>query len=120
VQIGVLTVLAVAAWLVLGSLGTADGFWPSAIHELLSAVCLAGLGSALLLLLPVLSLPGRAILEWSPAIWLGTTIVVALLAGVVLTGENFPVLLMAGGALAIAIVSVGTWGWSRFSQPITH
>jgi hypothetical protein len=39
---------------------------------------------------------------------------------VVLTGENFPVLLMAGGALAIAIVSVGTWGWSRFSQPITH
>jgi hypothetical protein len=92
----------------------------SAINETLSAICLAGLGSALLLLLPVLSLPGRAILEWSPMIWLVATAVVAILAGVVLTGENFPVLLMAGGALAICIVCVGTWGWARFSQPATH
>jgi hypothetical protein len=119
-QITVLTVLATAAWLVLGALGTADGFWMSAINETLSAICLAGLGSALLLLLPVLSLPGRAILEWSPMIWLVATVVVAILAGVVLTGENFPVLLMAGGALAICIVCVGTWGWARFSQPATH
>jgi hypothetical protein len=119
-QIVVLTVLATAAWLVLGALGVAEGFWMSAINETLSAICLAGLGSALLLLLPVLSLPGRAILEWSPMIWLVATAVVAILAGVVLTGENFPVLLMAGGALAICIVCVGTWGWARFSQPATH
>jgi len=120
VQIIVLTLLAGVAWLVLGAVGSGEGFWISAINETLSAICLAGLGSALLLLLPVLSLPGRAILEWSPVIWLITTVVVALLAGVILTGENFPVLLMAGGALAIAIVSVGTWGWSRFSQPVTR
>ena len=119
-QIGAMTVLATGAWLALGALGAlgaADGFWPSALNEMLSAICLAGLGSALLLLLPVLSLPGRAILEWSPVSWLVATVTVASLAAVILTGEHFPVVLAAGGAAVITVLSLATWGWIRFVEP---
>jgi len=117
VQIGAMTVLATGAWLALGTLGAADGFWASALNEMLSAICLAGLGSALLLLLPVLSLPGRAILEWSPVLWLAATVVVASLAAIILTGQHFPVVLAAGGAAVIAVLSLATWGWIRFVEP---
>lgn len=116
-QIAVMTVLAVGAWILLGLLGPVEGFWPSAVSEVLSVICLAGLGSALLLLLPVLALPGRAILEWSPLLWAATTLVVGSLAAIVLTGEHFPVLLFAAVAAAVAAVSVAIWGWTRFVQP---
>lgn len=117
VQIGTLAILSTVAWLLLGLFGPVDGFWMSALSETLSAICLAGLGSAMLLLLPVMSLPGRAVLEWSPTIWLGSTVIVATMASGMITGEQFPVLLVAGGAAAVAVVSVATWGWVRFVEP---
>ncbi|MCU1407662.1 MAG: hypothetical protein JWQ43_3965, partial [Glaciihabitans sp.] len=66
-----------------------------------------------------LSLPGRAILEWSPVLWLAATIVVATFAAVILTGEHFPVLLVAGGATVVTVLSVATWGWVRYVEPAT-
>jgi hypothetical protein len=118
-QIGAMTLLAVIAWAVLGTLGTSGGFWMSALNEMLSAICLAGLGSALLLLLPVLDLPGRSILEFSPVLWLAATVLVAGFAAVILAGDHFPVLLVAAGGGVIAVASVAMWGWLRWVEPAT-
>jgi hypothetical protein len=119
-QISVMTALAIVAWILLGIVGPVEGFWLSALSEVLSVICLAGLGSALLLLLPVLSLPGRSILEWSPLVWAGTTLVVGSLAATVIAGEGAPTLPIAIGASAVAAVSVAIWGWARFVQPATR
>jgi hypothetical protein len=116
-QISVMTVLAVAAWVLLGMVGPVEGFWPSALSEMLSVICLAGLGSALLLLLPVLSLPGRSIFEWSPPLWAATTLVVGLLAAIIVSGEEAPTVPIAIGATAVAAVSLAIWAWVRFVQP---
>jgi hypothetical protein len=113
-------VLATVSWILLGAAGPADGFWMSALTELLAALCLAGFGSALLLLLPVLSLPGRAIFEWSPLIWVGSTLLVCTLAASMFIGESFPVTAVAISAAAITVLCLSVWGWSRFVPQPAH
>jgi hypothetical protein len=115
-QIGALTVMATVSWIFLGAAGVAEGFWMSALTEMLAALCLAGFGSAVLLLLPVLSLPGRAIFEWSPLIWVGSTLVVCTLAASMFIGDSFPIGAVAIGAIVVAVLCVSIWGWSRFVQ----
>jgi hypothetical protein len=115
-QIGSMTGLATVSWIFLGAAGNVEGFWMSALTEMLAALCLAGFGSAMLLLLPVLSLPGRAIFEWSPLIWIGTTLLVCTLAASMFIGDSFPLGPVAIGAAAVAVVCVSVWGWSRFVQ----
>lgn len=118
-QIAVISTLAVVAWVTLGLLPAVDGFWMTALNEMLSAICLAGIGSSLLLLLPVVNLPGRAILEWSPIVWLALTLAVGVLAGMILAGANFPILFAAAGAAVIAVGCAATWSWVRFVEPAT-
>ncbi|MCU1402755.1 MAG: hypothetical protein JWM70_1079 [Microbacteriaceae bacterium] len=119
-EVGSITVLAVLAWFTHSALGTVDGFWLTFSSETLATLCLAGLGSALILMLPVATLPGRVILEWSPVAWLVAIAVVATLTSVIVLGGSgtpFPVagsLLVAGG---FAALSLAAWSWVRFVEP---
>jgi hypothetical protein len=120
-EVGAITIVAVAAWFAHAALGPVDGFWLSFSSETLATLCLAGLGSALILMLPVATLPGRVILEWSPMAWLVAIAVVATLTSVIVLGGNgtpFPVvgsLLVAG---AFAALSLAAWAWVRFVEPV--
>jgi predicted outer membrane lipoprotein len=119
-EVGAITVVAVLAWFAHSALGPVDGFWLSFSSETLATLCLAGLGSALILMLPVATLPGRVILEWSPVAWLVAMAVVATMTSVIVLGgrgTHFPVIgsvLVAGG---FAALSLAAWSWVRFVEP---
>ena len=119
-EVGTITVVAVAAWLAHEWLGPMQGFWANLSIEVLATLCLAGLGSAMVLMLPLGRLPGRVVFEWSPAAWLITVAIVATLAWVIVLGGStarFPVIgsaLLAGG---FAAVSLAIWAWTRYVEP---
>ena len=119
-EVGTITVVAVAAWLAHEWLGPMQGFWANLSIEVLATLCLAGLGSAMVLMLPLGRLPGRVVLEWSPAAWIVAMAIVATLAWVIVlggSGARFPVMssaLLAGG---FAAVSVAVWAWMRYVEP---
>lgn len=118
VEVGAVVVLGFAAWLGQSALGPVDGFFPSLLSEALSALCIAALGSALIMLLPVNRMPGRLVWAWSRTAWAGVTLVTATVAGVVIAGgSGFPVPWVIGGALVFAAVSVGAWAWVHFVEP---
>jgi hypothetical protein len=121
VEIGTITALSVTAWLMHGWMGPVTGFWASLTSEMFAAVCLAGFGSALVLVLPIAALPGRALLEWSAPWWLATVAVVTTLASVVILGAGkgspFPLLGSLIAAVAFSAVSVAAWSWVRFVEP---
>ena len=103
-----------------GTLTAAAGFWRAFLGETLATVCLAGLGSALVLVLPIAGLPGRRILRWSPFAWVASVIVVATtLALVTLGGRPSPEALLpwVAAPLAFAALSVATWAFVRFVEP---
>lgn len=120
-EVGTITVVAVAAWLAYQALGPVQGFWANLSIEVLATLCLAGLGSAVILMLPLGRLPGRVVLEWSPAAWLIAMAVVATLAWAIMLGGSdarFPVMgsaLLAGGFTAI---SLAVWAWVRYVEPV--
>jgi hypothetical protein len=121
VEVGSITVLATTAWFVYQWLRPLEGFWGNLTLEILATVCLAGLGSALVLLIPLGRLPGRVIFEWSALAWAGILLVVAVLAWVIaLDGNltNLPTLgafaMVAGGFTALC---VAVWAWVRYVEP---
>lgn len=119
-EVGTIVVLAMTAWLGYQALGAVQGFWANLSIEMLATLCLAGLGSAMILMLPLGRLPGRVVLEWSPVAWLIAMAIVATLAGVIMLGGSdarFPVIdsaLLAGG---FAAVSLAVWAWMRYVEP---
>jgi len=122
VEVGSITVLATAAWFVYQWLKPLEGFWGNLTLEILATVCLAGLGSALVLLIPLGRLPGRVIFEWSMLAWAGILVVVAVLAWVIAldgTLTNGPTLaafaMVAGGFTALC---VAVWAWVRYVEPV--
>ncbi len=117
-QVAAIVLLGFIAWLAQSALGPVDGFFPSLVSETLSALCIAALGSAMVMLLPVNRMPGRLIWSWSRAAWAAVTLVTATVAGVVIAGgSGFPVPWVLGGALVFAAVSVGAWAWVHLIEP---
>lgn len=120
VEIGSVTALAAGAWLLHGLFGSAEGFWALLAAESLATIALAGLGSVVVLVLPIATLPGRAVFEWSRPAWLATVTVAALFASVVILGggaASFPMVGAILAASAFAALSVAVWGWLRFVDP---
>jgi hypothetical protein len=121
VEIGTVTALAAGAWVAHGLLGSGGGFWTLFAGETLATVALAGLGSVAVLVLPIATLPGRVIFEWSRPAWLGTVVVVALIGSAMILGGNkasFPIIGAVLVAGAFAAVSVSIWGWLRYVEPM--
>ncbi|WP_165067934.1 hypothetical protein [Marisediminicola senii] len=120
VQLGVTTALAATAWLVNGVVGPGQGFWALVASETLTTICLAGLGSAMVMSLPIASLPGRAILEWSRPAWLATVLVIATITASIVFGEVHSIAAMLPwmlAAAAFAALSLATWAFVRFIEP---
>jgi len=112
--------IAVLAWIGHGMLGPVLGFWPSLLSETFAAACLAGIGSAFVMMLPVGPLPGRVILEWSPWAWLGVALVGATAGfGILLGGatSHFPLAATLLIAIGFAAACVVVWAWLRFVRP---
>lgn len=119
IHVGGILVLGVLGWLAHGVLGPVQGFWGALASETLATLCLAGLGSALVLVLPIATLPGRVILEWSLAAWAATVLLVAgtvaaIVCGTALTGAVLPWL---ASAAVFAALSVAIWLFVRFVEP---
>ncbi len=118
VEVAAIVALGLVAWLGQSALGPVDGFLPSLVSETLSALCIAALGSAMIMLLPVHRMPGRLIWEFSRTAWAVLTLVTATVAGVVIGGGgSFPVPWVIGGALLFAALSVGAWAWVHLVEP---
>lgn len=119
VEVGSVTLLATLAWICHGWMPSV-GFWGNLVNETLATVAIAGFGSVVILVLPIASLPGRVILEWSPLAWLATVAVVSVIGSVVIlggAGAQFPVLGSVLVAGAFALVSLAVWAWVRFVEP---
>jgi hypothetical protein len=119
-QVGGILLLAVLAWMAHHLVGSVDGFWASLLSETLATVCLAGLGSAVILMLPLGTLPGRVVLEWSPRVWCVVTLAVSTVAAAVLLGGGAnPALPMLATLLvvsAFAAVCVAVWAWVNYVE----
>lgn len=117
--VGGVLLLAVLAWVAHGLVGPVDGFWASVFSELLATVCLAGVGSALILMLPIGALPGRVVLEWSRRAWFTTTLAVGTLAAAVLLPGVQPGITMLTALLVVtgfAAICVAVWAWSNYIE----
>lgn len=120
-EVSAVTVIALIGWIGQGLLVTQTAFGAVLAREVLATLALAGLGSALVMVLPIASLPGRAILEWSVPGWLATVLVVAASAAVVYLGAgpaSFPMIGSLAVAAAFAALSVSVWAWIRFVEPV--
>ena len=118
-QVGGVLALAVLGWVAHGLVGPVDGFWASVLSETLATVCLAGLGSALILMLPIGALPGRAVLDWSRGRWVAATGIVATVAAAVLlpgVQPAFPVLATLLVIAGFAAICVAAWAWTNYVE----
>lgn len=95
--------LAMAGWALHDLLTPSTGFWMTLASETAAAVALGGLGSLLMLLLPVGPLPGRALYAVSAPMWAVVAVLSASLTGAILaSGPAFPLAAMVLVAAAVA------------------
>ncbi|NRD27067.1 hypothetical protein [Frigoribacterium sp. VKM Ac-2836] len=117
-QVAVLAVVAAGAWAVHGALPATGGFVTELALETTATICLTGLGSLVLALVPVGTLPGRIIWDWSRPLHVALTVVGVAAAAAVLTGgpSSFPV----GGVFLAATLTAGlcvaVWLWTSFVE----
>ncbi len=117
-HLGALTGTAVVAWLAHSALGPVEGFGPSLASETLAVLCLAALGSVLVLLLPVGAMPGRQLFRWSPLTWVGLTFVSASMGAlVVASSPSFPLAWAIGACLTFAAIATAVWAWITLVEP---
>lgn len=111
-------VLALAGWAAHDLLTPAYGFWANFAAETAAAIALGGLGSLLLLLLPVGQFPGRALYTVSRAGWSVITVLTAAVGGAIaFSGPNFPLLPLALASAAFAAACSAVFVWTRFVEP---
>ncbi|QEE61942.1 hypothetical protein FVA74_10460 [Salinibacterium sp. dk2585] len=121
-QVGSVLVLGLIGWIGHSLVGEVVGFWPSLLSEIFAALCLVGVGSTLVLLLPVGALPGRVLWEWHSWAWAGIALVGYSLAfGILLGGADahWPLAIVLIIAASIAALFIAAWAILRFlvSQP---
>lgn len=117
-QLAAVTVIGCLAWVAHSALGPQVGFWGALLSETLAAAAIAGLGSLMLLLLPVAGMPGRYVFDWSPLAWGGAALVGAsLAAALVALSPTFPLGAFVVGCALFAAVCVATWAWLTYVHP---
>ncbi|MWV49331.1 hypothetical protein GRS96_08580 [Rathayibacter sp. VKM Ac-2803] len=102
----------------------ADGSFTAVLAaEVLSATTLLAVGSSVVLLFPVGRPAGQSILRWSPALWLGLTLLSTTVLFLLLTptirawssdGGAAPAVL---AVVAFSAVCTSIWAWRRFVDP---
>ncbi|HET8956930.1 MAG TPA: hypothetical protein VFM95_00590 [Microcella sp.] len=110
--------LALIAWALHDLLTPATGFWANLAAETTAAIALGGLGSIVLLLLPVGPFPGRALYAVSRVGWAIVTVLTAAIgAAIAVSGEQFPMVPLLGVAAVFAAVSCAAFAWTRWVEP---
>ncbi|WP_162893050.1 hypothetical protein [Microbacterium halotolerans] len=118
-------VAGVVAWLMYAVIGDSlSGFWGEFLRELLTAVAAGGIGSMVVVLLPVTFMSGRDIFLWSKRVW-ALVYAIALVLFVLLVvplpdswQESAGTSLLWLAAFgAFGAVSIGVWAWFRFRAP---
>lgn len=119
--------IGVLGWVGAAYAATAVASEQSLLHVLLaefsSVMAMAGIGSAAILLIPLGRTSGRAVLGWSPLIWLGTALVVyTALFGLILPGvidrvNTAIVAPLTIAAVLFGAVSLATFLWKRVVTP---
>ncbi|WP_285040624.1 hypothetical protein [Plantibacter sp. LMC-P-059a] len=127
-RIAAAAVVGALAWLVSALAGEPSGAVGAMLVEAVNLTAIAGIGSASIALLPLGPLGGRAVLDWSKPVWLGS----AFLSFTLLFGLLGPTATMPGatdtlvgillGALVFATIGAGAWAWRRHIRPLldTH
>jgi len=117
-ELAAVTLLGFGAWLGHSTLGPVDGFGPALASEVLATLCIAALGSAVLLVLPIGRMPGRLVFEWSKPAWSAAALAACTLAAVVIAqAPTFPAPWIAGAGVLFAVGSLATWAWIRLVEP---
>jgi hypothetical protein len=110
--------LALLGWAVHDLLSPSTGFWMTLASETAAAVALGGLGSLLMLLLPVGPLPGRTLYAVSPPAWAVIALVSAGVTGAILVaGPAFPLAALTLASAAFAAVLTAAVAWVRWVAP---
>ena len=117
-QLGGVALLTLFGWAAHDLLTPSTGFWMTLWSETAAAITLGGLGSLLLLLLPVSQFPGRAVYAVSKPLWATAALLAAAVAGaVVAAGAQFPLITVALIATATAAVLMAITSWVRWVEP---
>ncbi|PZE55297.1 hypothetical protein DEJ33_08650 [Curtobacterium sp. MCPF17_047] len=112
-----LLVLAVVGW-VLHSVTPASGFAGSLVSEFASTLCVGGLGSLVVTLLPLRGTAGAALASVSRPRYAALTAVGVGLAAAVYSGTagtHVPVGAMATGVGVVLVAAAAAWAWLRFA-----
>ncbi|MCW4386430.1 hypothetical protein OH146_11670 [Salinibacterium sp. SYSU T00001] len=116
-QVATVLGLGLVGWVGHAIVGEVVGFWPTLTSEIYAALCLVGIGSTLVLLLPLGALPGRVVWEWHPWLWFAVTLGAGTVAFALLLGgasAHFPLATMVILAGVVAAVCLGAWAVLRF------
>jgi len=122
-QLGALVVLGGAAWLLHGVVPAAAagaGAGAELARETLATVCLAGLGSLVVSLVPLGGLPGRRVWVWSRGAYVGLVVVGVSVAAVIFVGAPtaaFPLVPLVAASAVAALGAVAAWLWLRVVEP---
>ena len=117
-QLGGVALLTLFGWAAHDLLTPSTGFWMTLWSETAAAITLGGLGSLLLLLLPVSQFPGRAVYAVSKPLWATAALLAGAVAGaVVAAGAQFPLITVALIAAATAAVLMAITSWVRWVEP---
>lgn len=119
-QFGTIFLVSIAAWWAHALVGPGLGAERILLREVLATMVLAGVGSLVVLALPVRGLPGRMIYDWSRPVWIGTAGTSVVLAALMLLGDlgttHFPALLLGILAACFGGLCVLVWAWFRFAH----
>lgn len=111
-QVSGVAALAMAGWAAHDLLTPSIGFWMTLASETSAAIALGGLGSLLMLLLPIGPLPGRTLYAASAPTWAIIAVIAASLTGAILaSGPAFPLasLMLVGAAFAALLGAAVVW-----------
>jgi hypothetical protein len=113
-----LVAMSMAAWLAHTALLGSGGGWDAALSELSAGVCVGGLTSSVVLLLPAGRLPGRDIFRGSRILWGTIALTTSVLGGAVLSdGFDARMLWVIAGFIGVAAVCSATLIWVRWVEP---
>lgn len=119
-QFGTIFLVSIAAWWAHALIGPGLGAERVLLREVLATMVLAGVGSLVVLALPVRGLPGRLVYDWSRPVWIGTAVTSVVLAALMLLGDvgttHFPALLLGILAACFGGLCVLVWAWFRFAH----
>jgi hypothetical protein len=127
-KIAVITVAALAAlaaigWLLVGILPPPNTVMTAFTAELVNAVVLIAIGSAAILMLPLGTLPGRAIFGWSRGIWLAVAVAIDTMLFAILVPigrlntSGTGTVVFAVCTIGFAAISISVWLWQRYIAP---